>query len=142
MPTPSGLPTSNNWGWTETLNYTCRTWSLTQNELSSISIIRVTTTLKIKKMSDNTLKKCEWQHTQERWALKFKTVYKNSRSRRIKLEEWRETRLSLNKNFASIVFLSLELISLTLYMTSKFSGKNNLARWIKIIISERIALLK
>jgi hypothetical protein len=45
----------NNWGWADILikmSYICRTWSLTQNELSSLSITKV---------SDNTLK------TNEEW---------------------------------------------------------------------------
>jgi hypothetical protein len=49
----------NNWGWADTLIkmfYTCRTWSLTQNWLLSLSVT---------KMSGNTLKtNQEWQHTQ------------------------------------------------------------------------------
>jgi hypothetical protein len=56
----------------------------------------------------------------------------------IKLREWREARLKFNKDFASIVFLSLELITLTLYMISKLSGKNDLVRWIRFLISERV----
>jgi hypothetical protein len=95
MPTSSGLPTSNNRGWTETLKNSFTLVELDplhKNGLSCLSVIRVTTHSKIKG---------EWQHTQERWALQLKTVYKESRSRMIKLEEWREVRLSLNKNLSN-----------------------------------------
>jgi hypothetical protein len=117
MPTSPRLPTSNNWGWAETLKNSftlVELGLLHKNELSSLSIARVIT---------HSEQKCEWQHTQGMWALQLKIVYKKSRSWRIKLGEWREARLSLNKDFASIVFLSLELISHTLYMASKLSGK-------------------
>jgi hypothetical protein len=50
-------------------------------------------TLKTKKMIDNTLKKGEHYSS--------KTVYKESKSRMIKLGEWREVRLSLNKDLAN-----------------------------------------
>jgi hypothetical protein len=125
MPTSPGLPTSNNWGWAETLKNSfilVELGPLHKNGLSSLSITRVIT---------HSEQKGEWQHTQGMWALQLKIVYKKSRSWRIKLGEWREARLSLNKNFASIVFLSLELISFSLYMASKFWGKNDLVRWIK-----------
>jgi hypothetical protein len=95
MSTFSGHTTSNNWGWVETLknNFTLvELGPLFKNGLLNLSVIRVTTHSKIKG---------EWQYTQERWALQLKIVYKESRSRRIKLEEWREARLSLNKDLTN-----------------------------------------
>jgi hypothetical protein len=88
----------------------------------------------LKKVSDNTLKNKKWvtthsrkvsTTTQERWALQLKKGEYNSskqftsRSRKIKLEKWREVRLSLNKNLTNWMFLSLRLsISLCIWRVS------------------------
>jgi hypothetical protein len=104
MPTSPGLPTSNNWGWAETLKNSFTLVELDllhKNGLSSISVTRVTihskrwvTTHSKQEVSDNTLKtRSEWQHTQERWTLQLKKNEHNSskkftsRPRRIKLGE-------------------------------------------------------
>jgi hypothetical protein len=68
MPTSPGLPTSNNWGWAETLKNSFTLVQLSplhKNGLPSLSVTRVTTHSKMwvtthsRKVSDNTLKKCE-----------------------------------------------------------------------------------
>jgi hypothetical protein len=51
------------------------------------------TTHSKQEVSDNTLKKVEHYSSRK--------VYKESRSQMIKLEEWRETRLSINKDLAN-----------------------------------------
>jgi hypothetical protein len=59
MPTSSGLSTSNNWDWVETLKNSftlVKLGPLYKNGLSSISVTRVTTHSK-QNMSGNTLKK-------------------------------------------------------------------------------------
>jgi hypothetical protein len=92
MLTSLGLSTSNNWGWAEILENSFTLVELStlhKNGLSSLSVTRVTTHSKIKD---------EWQHTQEMWLLQLKIVYNESRSRRIKLGEWKEARLRLNKD--------------------------------------------
>jgi hypothetical protein len=58
MPTSSGLPTSNNWGWAEILKT-----SFTLVELGPLH----KNGLPSRNKSDNTLKiRSEWQHTQEK----------------------------------------------------------------------------
>jgi hypothetical protein len=65
MPTSPGLPTSNNWGWAETLkdNFTLVEFDpLHKNGLSRLSVIRVTTHSK------------RWviTHSRKMWALQLK----------------------------------------------------------------------
>jgi hypothetical protein len=77
MPTSPGLPTSNNWGWAETLknNFTLIELDpLHKNGLSNLSVRRVTTHLKRwmtthskQEVSDNTLKKGE-HYNSKKWA--------------------------------------------------------------------------
>jgi hypothetical protein len=101
MPTSPGLPTSNNWGWVKILKNSftlVELGPLHKNGLPNLSITRVTTHLK--RVSTT---------AQEKWALQLKKGYKESRSRRIKLGEYRETRLILNKDLVNWVFLSLGL---------------------------------
>jgi hypothetical protein len=77
MPTSPGLPTSNNWGWAETLknNFTLiELGPLHKNGLSNLSVRRVTThskrwmtTHSKQEVSDNTLKKGE-HYNSKKWA--------------------------------------------------------------------------
>jgi hypothetical protein len=78
--------------------YTCRTWSLTQNGLPSLSVTRVTTHSK-QKVSDNTLKKGEHYSSRKLSTIAQKQI--TIRSRKIKLGEQREVRLSLNNDLAN-----------------------------------------
>jgi hypothetical protein len=68
MPTSSGLPTSNNWGWAETLKNNfilVEVGLLHKNGLSSLLITRVTT--HSRKVSTT---------AQEKWAQQLKIDYK------------------------------------------------------------------
>jgi hypothetical protein len=112
MPTSSGLSTFNNWVWAETLknNFTLvELGRLYKNGLPSLSA--TTVTIHSKRWVTTHSRKCEHYSSRK--------VYKKSRSQRIKLREWRETRLSLNKNLANWVFLSLELsLSLCIWLVN------------------------
>jgi hypothetical protein len=123
MSTSPELSTSNNWDWADTLENSFTLVELDplhKNRLSSPSVTRVTTHSK-RWVTTHSKIRSEWQHTQKSWALQLKKGEHNSskqfisRLRRIKLGEWRETRLNLNKNLANWVFLSLRL-SLSLYI--------------------------
>jgi hypothetical protein len=87
MSTSPGLPTSNNWGWAETLknNFTfIELGPLHKNGLPSLSVIRVTTHSK-QVMSENTLKKGE--HYNSKKVSTTAQKYITRRSRMIKLGE-------------------------------------------------------
>jgi hypothetical protein len=104
--------------------YTCRTWSLTQNELPRLSITRVTTHSKrewqhTQNVSDNTLKtRSEHYSSKRSWAQQLKRMF-SRRSRRIKLGEYKEARLSLNKDLANWVYQYLDFsLSLWIWLVS------------------------
>jgi hypothetical protein len=94
---------------------------LHKNGLSSLLVTRVTTHSKRWVTTHSKNKKWVTTHSRKIWALQLKKQI-TRRTRRIKLGEWRETRLSLNKNLANWVFLISWIISLTLYMANKLSG--------------------
>jgi hypothetical protein len=70
MPTFSGLPTSNNWGWAETLknSFTLVELDHLHKKWTAKSIGNKSDNT-LKNMSNNTLKtKDEWQHTQKKMS--------------------------------------------------------------------------
>jgi hypothetical protein len=127
MSTSPGLSSSNNWDWADTLKNSftlVELGPLHKNEPPNLSVTRVTTHTKMW-VTTHSETRSEWQHTQKTLALQLKKGEHNSskqfisRSQMINLGEWREARLSLNKNLVNWVFLSIGLsLSLCIWLVS------------------------
>jgi hypothetical protein len=99
MPMSPRLPTSNNWGWTETLknSFTLVKFDPLHKKWVAKPISNKSDNT-LKKVSDNTLKtRSEWQHTQERWTLQLKkSEHNNSKTDYMKITKDQVGRIERN----------------------------------------------